>query len=86
MLFGCFFLFVTLICFEWLIGRLVVETCVSFGAFPFESVDAEMEKPRNERFVLILPIVHEIVSVARLNKRKKGEFRIPFSAIPCQTI
>ena len=31
-----------------------------------------MEKPRNEGFVLMLPIVHEIVSVARLNKRRKG--------------
>ena len=73
MLLDCFFLFVTLICFEWLIGRMVVETGFSiFGLFHFSLLTLKLKSPRNEGFVLMLPLVHEIVSVARLNKRRKG--------------
>ncbi len=44
-----------------------------------------MKKPSSEGFVLILPIVHEIVFVERLIKQKSGQIsKYFFLAFSCQ--
>ncbi len=43
-----------------------------------------MEKPRNEVFVLILPIVHETVFVERLIKQESGQIKMFVLAFSCQ--